>query len=129
MFVYCTQELVCCHCVYICLWFHRPEICQPWFLNVTAGHNPYNLLIFTIVYSKNLPTSYLRTIEHMTIFVVKSIHIQINSQVMDLSISCIDPLLAVIHNYYNLFVLTIVYSKIFTTRYLLTIGHMAMFVV
>jgi len=52
----------------------------------TAGHNPYNLFILTIVYSKNLPTSYLRTIEHMTIFVVKSIHIQINSQVMDLSI-------------------------------------------
>ena len=53
----------------------------------TAGHNPYNLLILTIVYSKNLPTSYLRTIEHMAMFVVKSIHIQINSQVMDLSIS------------------------------------------
>jgi len=52
----------------------------------TAGHNPYNLFIFTIVYSKNLPTSYLRTIEHMAMFVVKSIHIQINSQVMDLSI-------------------------------------------
>jgi len=52
----------------------------------TAGHNPYNLFILTIVYSKNLPTSYLRTIEHMTIFVVKSIHIQIISQVMDLSI-------------------------------------------
>jgi len=51
----------------------------------TAGHNPYNLFILTIVYSKNLPTSYLRTIEHMTMFVVKSIHIQINSQVMDLS--------------------------------------------
>jgi len=53
----------------------------------TAGHNPYNLFILTIVYSKNLPTSYLRTIEHMTIFVVKNIHIQINSQVMDLSIT------------------------------------------
>jgi len=54
----------------------------------TAGHNPYNLFILTIVYSKNLPTSYLRTIEHMAMFVVKSIHIQINSQVMDLSIHC-----------------------------------------
>jgi len=55
----------------------------------TAGHNPYNLFILTIVYSKNLPTSYLRTIEHMTMFVVKSIHIQINSQVLDLSIVCV----------------------------------------
>jgi len=52
----------------------------------TAGHNPYNLFILTRVYSKNFPTSYLRTIEHMAMFVVKSIHIQINSQVMDLSI-------------------------------------------
>ena len=53
----------------------------------TAGHNPYNLFILTIVYSKNIPTSFLRTIERMTMFVVKSIHIQINSQVMDLSIT------------------------------------------
>jgi len=52
----------------------------------TAGHNPYNLFILTIVYSKKLPTCYLRTIEHMAMFVVKSIHIQINSQVVDLSI-------------------------------------------
>ena len=53
----------------------------------TASHNPYNLFILTIVYSKHLPTSYLRTIEHITMFVVKSIHIQINSHVMDLSIA------------------------------------------
>jgi len=51
-----------------------------------AVHNPYNLFILTIVYSKNLTTSYLLTIEHMAMFVVKSIHIQINGQVVDLSI-------------------------------------------
>jgi len=51
-----------------------------------AGHNPYNLFILTIVYSKNLTTSKLLTIEHMTMFVVKSIHIQIDDQSMDLSI-------------------------------------------
>ena len=56
----------------------------------TAGHNPYNLFILTIVYSKNLPTSYLRTIEHMAMFVVKYIHIQVNSQVMDLSIRTVS---------------------------------------
>ena len=51
-----------------------------------AGHNPYNPFILTIVYSKNLTTSWLLTIEHMAMFVVKSIHIQIYGQVMDLSI-------------------------------------------
>ena len=57
-----------------------------------AVHNPYNLFILTIVYSKNLTTSYLLTIEHMAMFVDKSIHIQINDQVMDLSI------VLVVHN-------------------------------
>jgi len=52
-----------------------------------AVHNPYNLFILTIVYRKNLTTSYLLTIEHMAMFVVKSIHIQIYGQFMDLSIS------------------------------------------
>jgi len=33
------------------------------------------------------------------------------------------------HNHYNLFILTINYSKNFTTMYLLTKEHMAMFVV
>jgi len=33
------------------------------------------------------------------------------------------------YNPYNLFIITIDYSKNFTTRWLLTIGHMAMFVV
>ena len=51
-----------------------------------AGYNPYNPFILTIVYSKNLTTSWLQTIEHMAMFVVKSIHIQIYGQVMDLSI-------------------------------------------
>jgi len=60
--------------VYICLWFHRPEICQPWFLNLMhrsiAGHNPYNLFVLTIVYSKIFTTRYLLTIGHMAMFVV-----------------------------------------------------------
>ena len=51
-----------------------------------AVRNPNNLFILTLVYSKNLTTSYLLTIEHMAMFVVKSIHIQINGRVMDLSI-------------------------------------------
>jgi len=51
-----------------------------------AVHNPYNLFILTIVYSKNLTSSYLLTIERMAMFVVKSNYIQINGQVMDLSI-------------------------------------------
>ena len=51
-----------------------------------AGYNPYYLFILTIVYSKNLTTSWLQTIEHMAMFVGKSIHIQIYGQVMDLSI-------------------------------------------
>ena len=51
-----------------------------------AGHNPYNPFILTIVYSKNFTTSWLLTTEHMAMFVVKSIHIQIYGQVMDLSI-------------------------------------------
>ena len=44
------------------------------------GHNPYNLLILTIDYSKNLTTSKLLSIGHMTMFVVKSIVIQIIGQ-------------------------------------------------
>jgi len=51
-----------------------------------AGHNRYNPLILKIGYSKNLTTSWLLTIEHMAMFVVKSIHIQIYGQVMDVSI-------------------------------------------
>jgi len=51
-----------------------------------AVHTPYNLFILTKVKSKTLTTSYLLTIEHMVMFVVKSIHIKINGQVMDLSI-------------------------------------------
>jgi len=50
------------------------------------GQNPYNSFILTIVYSKNLITSWLLKKEHMALFVVKSIHIQIYGQVMDLSI-------------------------------------------
>jgi len=51
-----------------------------------AGHNPYNPFILTIVYSKNLTTSWLLTTEHLAMFVVEYIHIQIYGQVMDLSI-------------------------------------------
>jgi len=46
-----------------------------------ADYNPYNLFILTIVYSKNLTTNKLLTIEQMTMFVVKYIHIQINGYV------------------------------------------------
>jgi len=46
----------------------------------TAGHNPYNLLILTKDYSKNLTTSYLLSIRHTSMFVVKSIVIHINGQ-------------------------------------------------
>jgi len=51
------------------------------------SHNPCNPFILTIVYSKKLTTSRLLTIEHMAMFVVKSIHIQFYGQVMDLSIA------------------------------------------
>jgi len=45
-----------------------------------AGHIPYNLLILQ-KNSKNFTTMKLLTKEHMAIFVVKSIHIQIIGQV------------------------------------------------
>jgi len=45
------------------------------------------MFIFTIYYSKNFTTKYLLTMEHIAMFVVKSIHIQINGQFMDLSIT------------------------------------------
>jgi len=45
-------------------------------------------IILTIDYSKNFTTMALLTIEHTAMFVVKSIHIQNNGQVMDLSILC-----------------------------------------
>ena len=41
-----------------------------------SGHNPYKLFILTIDYSKNFATMQSLTIEHMAMFVVKSIHIQ-----------------------------------------------------
>jgi len=44
------------------------------------------MFILTIDYSNNFTTNKVLTIEHMAMFVVKSIHIQINGQVMDLSI-------------------------------------------
>jgi len=43
-----------------------------------AGNNPYYLFILTKDYSKNLTTSSLLTKEHMPMFVIKSIVIQIN---------------------------------------------------
>ena len=46
-----------------------------------AGHNPYNLFILTIDYSNDFTTGQLLTIEHIAMFVVKSIVIQINDQV------------------------------------------------
>ena len=55
----------------------------------TEGYNPYNLFILTTDYSKTLNTMHLLTIEHMSMFVVKSFYIQINGQFMDLSILAI----------------------------------------
>jgi len=52
-----------------------------------AGYNPYNLFILTIDYSKNFTTNKVLTIGHMSMFVVKSIVIQITGQAMDLSIA------------------------------------------
>jgi len=46
-----------------------------------AGHNPYNLFTITVDLSMNFTTMKLLTIEHMVMFVVKSIHIQSNGQV------------------------------------------------
>ena len=46
-----------------------------------AGHNPYNLFIFTIDDSKNFTTTYVQTVEHMAMCVIKSIVIQTNGQV------------------------------------------------
>ena len=43
-----------------------------------AGYNPYNLFIITIDYSKNFTTNKVLTKGHMSMFVVKSIVIQIN---------------------------------------------------
>jgi len=42
-----------------------------------SGHNPYTLFILTVDYSKNFTTMQSLTIEHMALFVVKSIYIQI----------------------------------------------------
>jgi len=46
-----------------------------------AGHNPYHLLILPKDNSTNFTTLKLPTIEHMTMIVVKSNHIQGNGQV------------------------------------------------
>jgi len=46
-----------------------------------AGHNLYNLFIFTIDYSQNFTTRYFLAIEHVAMFEVKSIVIQIIGQV------------------------------------------------
>jgi len=46
-----------------------------------AGYNPYNLFILTIDYSKNFTTNTVLTIGHMSMFVVKSVVIQINGLV------------------------------------------------
>ena len=53
------------------------------------GHSPYYmfLLILTIDYTKNFTTMSLLTIDYMAMFVVKYAHVQIISQVMDLSIN------------------------------------------
>jgi len=48
-----------------------------------SGHNRYNLFILTIYYSKIFTTMKLLTIEHMAMFLVKSIHIQIIGQVFE----------------------------------------------
>ena len=49
-----------------------------------ADHNPYNMFILTIDFSKNSTKIKLLTIEHMAMFVVKSIVIQINGKVYGL---------------------------------------------
>jgi len=49
------------------------------------GHNHYKFFSLPIDYSKNFITRSLQTIEHLAVFVVKSIHIQINGHVMALS--------------------------------------------
>ena len=46
-----------------------------------AGYNPYNLFILTKDYSKNFTTNTVLKIGHMSMFVVKSIVIQINGLV------------------------------------------------
>jgi len=48
-----------------------------------AGHNPYTPFSLTIEYSKNFTTRWLLTIEHVAMFVVKSIAIQINGHVYE----------------------------------------------
>ena len=53
-----------------------------------AGYNPYNLFIITIDYSKNFITNKVLTIGHMSMFVVKSIVIQINGLAYG-SINCV----------------------------------------
>jgi len=52
-----------------------------------AGHYTYNLFISTIDYSTDFTTIQLLTIEHMVMFVVISIVVQINGQVYG-SINC-----------------------------------------
>jgi len=41
----------------------------------TDGYTPYDMFFLTKDYSKNFTTMLLMTIEHMTMFVVKYIHI------------------------------------------------------
>ena len=55
-----------------------------------AGYNPYNLFILTIDYSKNFTTNKVLTIGHMSMFVVKSIVVQINGLAYG-SINCGIP--------------------------------------
>jgi len=43
-----------------------------------AGYDPYNMFILTIDYCTNFTTNKVITIGHMSMFVVKSIVIQIN---------------------------------------------------
>jgi len=51
----------------------------------TPGCTPYILFIATTDYSKNFTTMQLLIIEHIAIYVVKSIHIQNNSKIIDKS--------------------------------------------
>ena len=53
----------------------------------TDGHSVYNLLNMPIDNGKTFLTMQLLTIEHMAMFVVKSLHILNNGHVMDLLIA------------------------------------------
>jgi len=85
-----VQSLLSCCQTHETTWAFLQPKSKDWHRNFDLSWKTVCLMHFasvvTIDYSKNFTTILLPTIQHMAIFVVKSIHIHIHGQVMDLSI-------------------------------------------